>query len=180
FERNVNEGDIGPRLDDSGDRLDRIFCFSANDEVILSVYEITESLANERMIIHYEDTTLACDRFRKLGTHPVRPKSLRLEMFDLARRNRPPVAISPNIERRTAQYCTMSHQMQPESFRSRLVRKSDSIVDDCEAEFGAIHCEPNINPLGSGMFDRVCHRLLGDAIELVRNGRIVDPNSLVA
>jgi hypothetical protein len=44
--------------------------------------------------------------------------------------NRPFIAISPNIERRAAQCGAMTPQTKPESIGSRLVRKSNSIIDD--------------------------------------------------
>src|SRR5262249_28583499 len=38
-------------------------------EIILIVYEVSESLANQRMIVYYKHSTLACGRSRKSRIH---------------------------------------------------------------------------------------------------------------
>jgi len=70
----------------------------------------------------------------------------------------------------------MTHQIKPKSFGSRLGRKSNSIINNGKTKFGASHCKSNIDLLGGGMFDRVCHSLLRNLKELVRNGGIMDTN----
>src|SRR5262245_56431774 len=108
-------------------------------------------------------------------------KSLRIEILNSKCGNCPALTISPNIQCRARQCSTMLHQTKAEPFGlRRRFRKSDSVIDDRQAEFGAIHCQPNNDLPGSSMFDRVCHRLLGDSKKLIRNGAIVDPNRLVA
>src|SRR6476620_3906362 len=91
--------------------------------------------------------------------------------------NCPALTVSPNIECRAGQCRTMLHQTKPEPFGlRRRVRKSDSVIDNCQAKLGAILRQPNIDSPGSTMFDRVCHRLQGDSIKLIRNRAIVDPD----
>src|SRR5206468_2011855 len=129
------------------------------------------------MVIDYKDTSFTCDRSGRAVIHRVVLKSLRTKKLYSAGCNRPARTISPNVERRTAQCRTMMHQTKPESFRwRRVVRKSDSVIHDHKAKFWPIHCEPNINLLGSTVSDRVRHRLLCDSVKLVRNGRILDAN----
>src|SRR6516162_2264639 len=102
-------------------------------------------------------------------------------MFNSKRGDCSALTVSLNIECRAGHCRTVLHQTKPEPFGLRRgVRKSDSIIDDCQTEFGAILREANINLLGSTMFDRVSHRFLGDSIKLIRNRAIVDQNGRVA
>src|SRR5690348_9483318 len=105
------------------------------------------------MIIDYKDTTFACDFSGSVRIHGVERISLRIKIPYSARRNRSASAVSPNIECRPAECRTMMHQTKPKSVGlRRLVRKSDSVIDDRQTKFGTIHREPNINLLGSAMF----------------------------
>ena len=102
-------------------------------------------------------------------------------MLNSKRGNCPALSISPNVECRAGHCRTVLHQTKPEPFRlRRRVRKSDSVIDDRQTEFGAILGKPNIDLLRSTMFDRVCHGFLGDSIKLICNRAIVDPNGLIA
>ena len=74
FEGNINKRDIGLRLADFGGRLGRIFCVAADHEIALRVYEICESLPNERMVIDYKDAPFTCHHSRKLRTDREKSK----------------------------------------------------------------------------------------------------------
>ena len=88
---------------------------AAYHEITLAVYEISETLANQWMIVDYEYATFGRDRFRNSRIHRIKSKLFAIQSSIYpARRDRSFPPISANIELPTAERRRMTHEMKPE------------------------------------------------------------------